>query len=108
VDRDNYYAGGAIVGQIHAEGNAMADYKRLLVKGAWKHWSSGACEAFFYLLVPQRCYSSTPRAICPGRWIISEHSHKEIDCRFQSSTSIGFINWDQHLNLLQPGPWRMC
>jgi hypothetical protein len=108
VDRDDYYAGGAIVGQIHAEGNAMADYKRLLVKGAWKHRSSGACKAFFYLLVPQHYYSSTPRAICPGRWIISEHNHEEIDCRFQSSMSIGFINRDQHLSLLQPGPWRMC
>jgi hypothetical protein len=108
VERDDYYAGGAIVGQIHTEGSAMADYKRLLVKGVWMHRSTGACEALFYLLVPQHYYSSTPRAICPGRWIISEHNHEEIDCRFQSSTSIGFIDRDQHLNLLQPGPWRMC
>jgi hypothetical protein len=108
VDRDDYHAGGAIAGQIHTEGSTMADYKRLLVKGAWMHRSTGACEAFFYLLVPQHYYSSTQRAICPGRWIISEHNHEEIDCRFQSSTSIGFINRDPHLNLLQPGLWRMC
>jgi hypothetical protein len=64
----------------------------LLVKGAWKHQSTGACKAFIYLLVPQHSYSSTPRAICPGRWIISEHNHEEMDCQFQSSTSIGVLN----------------
>jgi hypothetical protein len=108
VDRDDYYAGGAIVGQIHAEGNTMADYRRLLVKGAWMHRLTGACEAFFYLLVPHRSYSSAPRAICPGRWIISEHNHEEIDCRFQNSTSIEILHRDRYLNLPQPGLWRMC
>jgi hypothetical protein len=62
VDCNDYYASGAIVGQIHAEGNAMADYRQLLIKGVWKHWSTGTCEVFFYLPVPQRSYSSTDLA----------------------------------------------
>jgi hypothetical protein len=67
----------------------------VLVKEVRKNWSTGACEVLFYLLVPQHCYSSAPRAICPGRWIISEHNHEEINCQFQSSTynSVSHQNW---------------
>jgi hypothetical protein len=57
MDRDKYYAGRAIVGEMHTEGSLMVDYRRLLVKGAWKHRSSGDYKVFFYLLVPQHYYS---------------------------------------------------
>jgi hypothetical protein len=80
VDWDHYYAGGTIVRGIHTEGSSMGEYKCLLVRGAWKHQTSGTCEVFFYLLVPHNHYSSAPRAICPGRWIINKHNHEEIDC----------------------------
>jgi hypothetical protein len=97
VDRNNYYAGGMIVGEIHTEGRSIGDYRRLLVKGAWKQRLSGSSEAFFYLLVPPQYYSSVQREICPGRWIISEHSHEEIDCRFQSSKCNSVPHQTRHL-----------
>jgi hypothetical protein len=42
VDRNNYYAGGMIVGEIHTVGRSIGDYRCLLVKGAWKQRLSGA------------------------------------------------------------------
>jgi hypothetical protein len=85
VDRNNHYAGGMIFKEIHTEGQSIGDYQCLLVKGALKQQLSGSSEVFFYLLVLPHHYSSVQHKICPGRWIISEQSHEEIDCRFQSS-----------------------
>jgi hypothetical protein len=85
IFQNNYYAGGAIIGEIYTEKSTSLDYTRLLVQGAWKHHLTSAHKAFFYLLVPRHYYVPDQHKICPSRWIISCYSHKEIDCQFQNS-----------------------
>jgi hypothetical protein len=86
VDRDNNYAGSAIVGEIYLEESMSLGYMRLLVQDMWKYCLTGTHKAFFYLLVLQHHYMSDQHKICPGQWVVSSYNHKEINCHFQNST----------------------